>query len=100
MKHRHKKVFDDIHRRAPHVYLLYHNCGAVEPLIQDLIDVGVDILNPIQPLAKGMDSAKLKRKYGDRLTFHGGIDIQHVMSVKGTIEEVRAEVDTRIDALA
>jgi uroporphyrinogen decarboxylase len=100
VKHRHKKLFDDIHRRAPHVKLLYHNCGAVEPLIQDLIDVGVDILNPIQPLAKGMDSAKLKEKYGDRLTFHGGIDIQHVMSAKGTIEEVRTEVDTRIDALA
>ena len=100
VKHRHKKVFDDIHRRAPHVKLLYHNCGAVEPLIQDLIDVGVDILNPIQPLAKGMDSANLKKKYGDKLTFHGGIDIQHVMSAKGTIEEVRTEVDTRIDALA
>ena len=100
VKHRHKKVFDEIHSRAPHIKLLYHNCGAVEPLIQDLIDVGVDILNPIQPLAKGMDSAILKKKYGNTLTFHGGIDIQHVMSAKGSIEEVRAEVDTRINALA
>jgi len=100
VKHRHKKVYSDIHRRAPHVKILYHSCGAVEQMIPDLIDVDVDILNPIQPLAKGMDSAELKRKYGDRLTFHGGIDLQHAMSAKGTLEEVRAEVDTRINALA
>ncbi|MGY5865880.1 MAG: uroporphyrinogen decarboxylase family protein [Candidatus Thorarchaeota archaeon] len=100
VKPRHKKIFDDLHKRAPNVKILYHTCGAVEPLIQDLIDVGVDILNPIQPLAKGMDSAELKKKYGDKLTFHGGIDLQHVMAAQGTIEEVRAEVDTRISALA
>jgi uroporphyrinogen decarboxylase len=100
MKDLHKKLYDDIHRRAPHVKTLHHTCGAIEPLVQDLIDVGVDILNPIQPLAKGMDSANLKEKYGDKITFHGGIDIQHVMSVHGTIEEVRTEVDTRIEALA
>ncbi|MFW9976258.1 MAG: uroporphyrinogen decarboxylase family protein [Candidatus Thorarchaeota archaeon] len=100
IKDRHKKIYDDIHRRAPHVKILHHTCGAVEPLVQDLIDVGVDILNPIQPLAKGMDSAKLKSKYGDELTFHGGIDIQHVMAKRGSIEEVREEVDIRINALA
>ena len=100
VKHRQKKVYDDVHRRAPHLKILYHTCGAIEPLITDLIDVGVDILNPVQPLAKGMDSAVLKKKYGDKITFHGGIDIQHVMSAKGKIEEVRTEVDTRIDALA
>ncbi|MFW9927014.1 MAG: uroporphyrinogen decarboxylase family protein [Candidatus Thorarchaeota archaeon] len=100
IKKRHKKLYDDIHRRAPHVKILHHTCGAVEPLIQDLIDVGVDILNSIQPLAKGMDSAGLKMKYGDKLTFHGGIDIQRVMAAEGSIEDVRSEVDTRISALA
>ncbi|MFW9809742.1 MAG: uroporphyrinogen decarboxylase family protein [Candidatus Thorarchaeota archaeon] len=100
IKDRHKKIYDDIHRRAPHVKILHHTCGAVEPLIPDLIDVGVDILNPVQPLAKGMDSATLKKKYGDKLTFHGGIDIQRVMAAQGSIEDVRGEVDTRIDALA
>jgi uroporphyrinogen decarboxylase len=69
-------------------------------MIGDLIDVDVDILNPIQPLAKGMESAGLKAKYGDRLTFHGGIDLQHAMSAQGTIEEVRQEVETRLKALA
>ncbi len=100
IKHRHKKLYSDIHRRAPHVKILYHSCGAVEPMIGDLIEVDVDILNPIQPLAKGMDSAGLKEKYGDKLTFHGGIDLQHAMSAQGTIEDVRQEVDKRLNALA
>ncbi len=100
VKHRHKKIYSDIHNRAPHVKILYHSCGAVEQMIEDLIEVDVDILNPIQPLAKGMNSAELKRKYGDRLTFHGGIDLQHAMSAQGTLEEVRTEVDTRINELA
>ncbi len=100
VKQRHKKIYNDIHRRAPHVKILYHSCGAVEPMIEDLIEVDVDILNPIQPLAKGMDSIELKRKYGDRLTFHGGIDLQHAMSAQGTIDDVRAEVERRVKALA
>jgi uroporphyrinogen decarboxylase len=69
-------------------------------MIEDLIDVDVDILNPIQPLAKGMESEKLKEKYGDRLTFHGGIDLQVAMAAQGTLEDVRKEVDTRLRALA
>ncbi len=97
---RHEKIYGDIHRRAPHVELLYHSCGAIEPLINDLIDVGVDILNPIQPLAKGMDSAELKEKYGGRLSFHGAIDLQRAMSERGTVREVKEEVDTRLKALA
>ncbi|MHA1958931.1 MAG: uroporphyrinogen decarboxylase family protein [Candidatus Thorarchaeota archaeon] len=100
IKGRHKKIYGDIHKRAPHVKMLYHSCGAVEPMIDDLIEVGVDILNPIQPLAKGMESKGLKKKYGDRLVFHGGIDLQEAMSSVGSIDDLKAEVDTRIEALA
>ena len=100
VKPRHKKIYGDIHKRAPNVKILYHSCGAIEPLIGDLIDVHVDILNPIQPLAKGMDSEVLKEKYGDRLTFHGGIDLQRAMSERGTLEDIRSEVDTRLKSLA
>ena len=100
VKPRLKKIYSDIKRRAPHIKLLYHTCGAVEPLIGDLIDIGVDILNPVQPLAKGMDSFLLKEKYGDRLTFHGGIDLQEAMSEMGSVEDVKREVDTRIRAFA
>ena len=60
VKQRHKKIYGEIHKRAPHIKVLYHSCGAIEPLIEDLIDVGVDILNPIQPLAKGMEDIVLK----------------------------------------
>ncbi len=100
IKPRHKKIYSEIHRRAPHVELLYHSCGAIEPLIGDLIDVGVDILNPIQPLAKGMESELLKEKYGRELTFHGGIDLQRAMAEHGTLNDIRQEVDTRLSALA
>ena len=100
IKPKHKKIYSDIRRRAPHVKILYHTCGAIEPMVEDLIDVEVDILNPVQPLAKGMDSQNLKRKYGDRLTFHGGIDLQQAMSAVGTIDDLREEIDTRLKAFA
>ncbi|MFX1471216.1 MAG: uroporphyrinogen decarboxylase family protein [Promethearchaeota archaeon] len=100
VKPRHKRIYSDIHKRAPHVKILYHSCGAVEPMINDLIEVDVDILNPIQPLAKGMDSVNLKEKYGDRLVFHGGVDLQRAMSERGTSEDLRNEIDIRLKALA
>ncbi len=100
VKPKHKKIYGEIKKRKPDVKILFHSCGAVEPLIDDLIDVHVDILNPIQPLAKGMDSHDLKEKYGERLSFHGGIDLQHAMTARGSIEDVRQEVDSRLRALA
>jgi uroporphyrinogen decarboxylase len=69
----------------------YHTCGAVRRLIPDFIEMGVDILNPIQVSAQGMEPAGLKRDFGDALCFHGALDIQTVLS-RGTPEQVRAEV--------
>ena len=100
VKPRHKKIYSDIHKRAPHVKVLYHSCGAIEPMIDDLIEVGVDILNPLQPLARGMESALLKKKYGDRICFHGGVDLQDAMAATGTLDDVRKEVETRLLAFA
>jgi len=100
VKPRHKKIYSDIHKRAPHLKVLYHSCGAMEPMIDDLIEVGVDILNPLQPLARGMESALLKRKYGDRICFHGGVDLQDAMAATGTLDDVRKEVETRLSAFA
>ena len=100
VKPRHKKIYGDIHKRAPHLKVLYHSCGAIEPMIDDLIEVGVDILNPLQPLARGMESALLKKKYGDRICFHGGVDLQDAMAVTGTLDDVRKEVETRLSAFA
>jgi len=70
---------------------MHHTCGSVFPLVQDLIDVGVDILNPIQISARGMDPAALKREFGEQLIFHGGIDIQRILPFAAP-ERVKEEV--------
>lgn len=76
----------------------HHCCGAVFDMIPLFIDAGVNVLNPIQTSAKGMDPVRLKQAYGKDLCFHGGIDIQQTL-VTGTPDEVRAEVRSRIDTL-
>jgi uroporphyrinogen decarboxylase len=90
IKPRHKELYDFIHSRTE-AKILHHTCGSVFPLVQDLIDVGVDILNPIQTSARGMDPAALKREFGERLVFHGGIDVQQILPF-ATPERVREEV--------
>jgi uroporphyrinogen decarboxylase len=92
-----RRVMELIRRKAPQARLWFHSCGAVRPLIGDFIDLGVTILNPVQPLAAGMESAALKRDFGDRLCFHGGIDLQRAMI--GSREDVRREVRERVGAL-
>jgi len=78
----------------------FHTDGAVVPIIPDLIDLGIDILNPIQVTAKGMDDTRrLKEEFGDDLTFWGGIDTQRLLPF-GTPDTVRADVRRRILDLA
>jgi len=80
--------------------VFYHSCGSVYKLLEDLIEIGVDILNPVQVSAADMgDTARLKREFGDRLCFWGGIDTQRVLP-RGTPDDVRAEVKRRIADLA
>lgn len=77
-----------------------HSCGAVTPLIPNLIAAGFDILNPVQCSARGMDPQTLKQQYGDRLVFWGGgVDTQHTLPF-GTPEQVRAEVRRRCEIFA
>lgn len=78
--------------------LIYHCCGNVRPLIEDFIEIGVDVLNPVQVSAKDMDPVELKEQFGDRITFWGGIDTQHVLS-RGTPDDVRQETKKRINQL-
>ena len=80
--------------------LYLHSCGAIEPLIETLIDVGVDILNPIQTSAAGMDPTELKRKYGGRIVFWGGgCDTQSVLGFRSP-EEIADHVRDRIRVFA
>jgi uroporphyrinogen decarboxylase len=78
--------------------VMLHSCGSVRELIPDIIGIGVDILNPVQVHAKGMIPRELKKEFGDRICFHGGIDIQHTLPF-GTIQDVEREVEDRIRVL-
>jgi len=87
----------NIHRFTDAAFF-HHTCGAVRPLIPALIKAGVDILNPLQPRAFEMEPERLKREFGDRLTFYGGVDTQQLLPF-GTPEEVGAEVERLIKIL-
>ena len=90
LKPRYGKIFQLI-RSKTKAKIFMHSCGSVYQLIPDLIEIGLDILNPIQPLATNMDIEGLKRNFGEKLCFHGGIDIQRLLP-NGSVEEVTAEV--------
>jgi uroporphyrinogen decarboxylase len=77
-----------VHREG--VKLMFHSCGAVREAIPDLVACGVDILNPLQPAARGMEPAALKRDFGGQIAFHGGIDIQFLLP-RETPQNVAAE---------
>lgn len=77
---------------------LYHSCGMIRPFIPELIACGVDVLDPIQPTGPEMQPESLKREFGDRLCFHGGIDMQNLLPT-ATPAEVEAEVRHYCDVL-
>jgi uroporphyrinogen decarboxylase len=83
----------------PRGKIMLHSCGSVRPFIEDWIEMGLDVLDPIQVSAKDMDTAELKEEFGEQLTFHGAIDTQRVLPF-GTPEDVRDEVRQRIGDLA
>ncbi|HEY5436274.1 MAG TPA: uroporphyrinogen decarboxylase family protein [Candidatus Limnocylindrales bacterium] len=95
IKPRQKRLFDAI-RAKTSAKLFYHGCGAVFDLIPHLIDIGVDVVNPVQVSARGMDTARLKATYGRDVVFWGGgVDTQQVLPF-GTRDQVRAEVWHRV----
>lgn len=80
------------------VTIMYHSDGGVFDLIDGFIDMGIEVLNPLQPRAVGMDPARIKARYGHQLSFHGGIDIQHTLPF-GSPADVIAEVEACIRVL-
>ena len=78
--------------------IMYHCDGAISPLLPELLDMGVSLLNPIQTDAADMDPQALKDRFGKRLAFHGGVNITQLLP-KGTPEEVRAEVRRLVEIL-
>ena len=101
----HKELYDFIRQTArkngvEELYIFYHTCGAMKPLAETLRSEGVDILNPVQVSASGMDSKELKRDIGDMFTFWGGgVDTQQILP-HGTPQQVKDEVRRRIDDFA
>ncbi len=101
LKPRHAELFGRVKKAAQNdVKMLLHSCGSVRALIPDLIETGIDALNPVQVSAAGMDTKELKQEFGSELCFWGGgVDTQHVLP-HGSPEQVRDEVKRRIDDLA
>jgi uroporphyrinogen decarboxylase len=97
IKPHHRRLFQYLRSRTQ-AKIAYHTCGSVVHLLPDLIELGVDALNPVQVSAKDMDSARLKREFGKDIAFWGAIDSQRVLPF-GTPAEVEAEVQKRIEDL-
>ena len=86
------------HAHSYNLKVMMHSCGAITELIPNLIEAGVDILDPVQVSAQHMDIQILKERFRDRLVFHGGIDTQHILP-EGTAAEVREHVYETIRVL-
>lgn len=91
-----RRMIDLTHQAG--AYVFHHDDGAISQILPGLVELGIDILNPIQWRANGMDRATLKQQYGSRLVFHGGMDNQYTLPF-GSVEEVRQEVRDNLSIL-
>ncbi|MHB8276185.1 MAG: uroporphyrinogen decarboxylase family protein [Candidatus Humimicrobiaceae bacterium] len=94
-----QRFLKEIRAMVPHAKLMLHSDGSVYPFIGEFIDLGFELLNPIQVQAKDMEPWRLKKEFGDKMCFLGGIDTQTVLP-RGTVEDVRNAVKGTIAALA
>jgi len=96
IKERYRSLISEIKSSNNKIKIAFHSDGYITPIIEDLIEIGVDILNPVQP--KCMDPKEIKNSFGDRLCFMGTIDEQEVLPF-GSIEDLREEIDTRLETV-
>jgi uroporphyrinogen decarboxylase len=90
------ELIKQIKTLAPHVKIMFHTDGSVLPIIDGMIEMGVDILNPVQTSVDELkDTAALNASHGSRIGFHGAVDVQNIM-INSTPEEIRQEVNRRI----
>jgi uroporphyrinogen decarboxylase len=97
-KPRQAELIRELKAINPKVLVAYHSDGVVAPVLDDLIEIGVDVFNPVQPNVPGHDARELKAKFGDRIAFWGGIDQQQLLPY-GTPEEIEKDVADKIQAL-
>jgi uroporphyrinogen decarboxylase len=93
-KPRHRRIIEAVKKVNPDIVLIMHSDGAVAPLIDDFIEMGIEVYNPVQPNVPGSDPAELMMKYGGRINFFGGIDQQRLLP-KGDKSAIRAELERR-----
>ena len=97
---RQKVMFEFIKKKQPDIFIWLHSCGSVYEIIGDLIDIGLDIINPVQTSAANMEPERLKREFGRDITFWGGgVDTQRVLPF-GTPDEVAADVKEKVRVFA
>jgi uroporphyrinogen decarboxylase len=99
LKGRLRNVIQSLKAANPLVKVAYHSCGSYYPIIPELIEIGVDILNALQPNARDMELSRLKALYGKQAAFFGGLDTQEIIPFK-SLQEVEKEVKRVIDAAA
>jgi len=97
-KPRIKYMLEEFRKVNPDIKIAWHTCGSVYPIIPDFIEIGLDILNPLQPLAKDMKPEVLKREFGKELMFFGGICVQELLPF-GTPLKIKDEVKRIADIL-
>jgi len=95
-----KRICDLIHEICPHVIVLDHSCGSITPIIPDLIEAGVDAINPVQTTAKDMEADRLKREFGKDVTFWGGGVSAQTTLFSGSVEKARDEVKEKMEIFA
>jgi len=99
LKERLRYIITELKRENPEVKIAYHCCGSYFPIMGDLIEVGVDILNALQPTAANMNLGKIKTTFGTRASLFGGIDTQNVLPF-GSLNDVEKEVQRVMTAAA
>jgi uroporphyrinogen decarboxylase len=93
-KPRHKRIIDKVKAANPGIVVIMHSDGAVAPVIDDFIELGVEVYNPVQPNVPGSDPEELVQRYGGRINFFGGID-QQVLLPRGDKAAISAEIRRR-----
>jgi uroporphyrinogen decarboxylase len=97
-KPRHKRMIEKLRKENPELIIIMHSDGAVAPLLDDFIELGVNVYNPVQPNVSGSDPRELKSRYGERICFFGGIDQQELLP-SGNMSRIKDEIRERIAIL-
>ncbi len=98
-KPRYQRMITELKKINPEVMIIMHSDGAVAPLLDDFIEMGIEVYNPVQPNVPGSDPAELVKKYGGKINFFGGIDQQDLLP-SGDVEALKKDIEMRASIMA